>query len=43
MDEDVLPESVDDNLLCVLAGEYIGEDGDIDSGDADGTVLCCCA
>ena len=43
VDEEVLPESVDDNLLCVLAGEQIGEDGDIDNGDADGTFLCCCA
>jgi hypothetical protein len=40
---DVFPESVDDNRRCCLAaGEYIGEDGDIDKGDADGTCLCGC-
>ena len=44
VDVDVFPESVDDNLLCCLiaAGEYVGETGDIDRGDADGTLLCCC-
>lgn len=40
---EVFPESVDDNLLCcLLAGEYSGEEGDIDIGEADGTLLCCC-
>ena len=41
VDVEVFPESVDDNLLCCLcAGEYRGELGDIDNGDADGTLLC---
>ena len=45
VDVEVFPESVDDNLLCCLiaAGEYVcGDTGDIDKGDADGTLLCCC-
>ena len=42
VDADVLPESVEDNRRCCLAaGEYMGEEGDVDKGDPEGTFLCC--